>query len=243
VARGLRTRFTFDPADERGAVWQPGGRRIVFASNRKGHFDLYQKSSSGAGSEDLLLESKLDKFPSSCSPDGRFLLYQTVDSKTRSDLWVLPLSGDRKPYPFLQTEFAELQGRFSADGKWVAYTSNESGTAQVYVRSFPDSGGKWQISTNGGAQPQWRHDGKELFWLSSDRKLMAVDVKSNGSTFDVGVPKALFELRIQTAGLPGPRNFYVAAADGQRFLVASVPEERFTTPTTVVVNWTAGLKQ
>ena len=163
--------------------------------------------------------------------------------KTGTDLWVLPLSGEQKPFPFLQTEFTEGWARFSPDGKWIAYSSNESGTWQVYVQSFPASGGKWMISTDGGAQPQWRRDGKELFYISSNRKLMAVDVKGNGSTFEAGVPKALFDLRLQTPALPGPRNFYIAAANGQRFLVVSASEERISTPTTVVLNWTSDLKR
>ncbi len=243
LARGTPTRFTFDPAVEISPIWSPDGTRIVFSSDREGPMNLYQKAASGAGNDELLLKSDDLKAAVDWSADGRLILYQDVGPKTTFDLWVLPLSGDRKPYPFLQTDFAEQQGRFSADGKWVAYTSNESGTSQVYVRSFLSSGGKWQISTNGGAQPQWRRDGRELFYISADRKLMAVDVRGNGSTFNVGVPKALFDLLIQTPGLPGPRNSYVAAGDGQRFLVVSVPEERLTTPTTVVMNWTAGLKK
>jgi eukaryotic-like serine/threonine-protein kinase len=143
----------------------------------------------------------------------------------------------------LQAEFSEGWGRFSPDGRWVAYTSNESGTWQVYVQSFPASGGKWQVSTNGGTHPQWRRDGKELFYISADRKLMAVDVKGDGPTFTAGVPKALFELRLHTLGLPRPGDVYVTAAEGQRFLVTSAPEERLTTPTTVVMHWTAELKK
>src|SRR5688572_11768275 len=201
---------------------------------------LYQRAASGAGQDEALLKSDDSKLPNDWSADGRFILYQT---RTPTDLWVLPLSGEQKPFPFLQAEFSEGWGRFSPDGRWVAYTSNESGTWQVYVQSFPASGGKWQVSTNGGTHPQWRRDGKELFYISADRKLMAVDVKGEGPTFDAGVPKALFELRLQTLGLPRPGEVYVTAADGQRFLVTSAPEERITTPTTVVMNWTADLKK
>lgn len=144
---------------------------------------------------------------------------------------VLPLSGEQKPFPFLQTEFVESHGQFSPDGKWIAYTSNESGTYQVYVRSFTDRGGKWPVSTNGGAQPRSRRDQKELFYIS-DRKLMTVDVKADGATFEPGVPKALFDLRIP-GGLPGPRNWYVVSKDGQRFVVTSTLEEATAPPTTV----------
>ena len=149
VARGLRTRFTFDPADELDSIWSPDGSRIVFNSRRKGHLDLYQKASSGAGSEEVLLEDNLDKLHLSWSPDGRFILYSTSSAspQTGADLFVLPLSGDRKPVPFLKTQFNELAGQFSPDGQWVAYVSNESGRNEVYVAPFPGPGGKWQIST------------------------------------------------------------------------------------------------
>jgi dipeptidyl aminopeptidase/acylaminoacyl peptidase len=206
-----------------------------------GPMNLYQRAASGAGNDEALLKSDDRKFPNDWSADGRFILYQNLDPKTTWDLWILPLSVDQKPFPFLQTEFVEFQGQFSPDGKWIAYTSNESGPWQVYMRSFPAAGGKLQVSTAGGAQPQWRRDGRELFYISLDRKLMAVEVKEDGSTFEVGVPKALFELRVP--GLPGPRNSYVVAADGRRFLVTSVLEEATSTPTTVVLNWTADLKR
>jgi hypothetical protein len=134
----------------------------------------------------------------------------------------------------------KLNGATLSQRRAIDY-SNESGTWQVYVRNFPASGGKWQVSTAGGAQPQWRRDGRELFYISPDRKLMAMEVKGDGSTFEAGVPKVLFELR--TSSFPGVRNFYVAAADGQRFLVTSLLEEATATPTTVVLNWTADLKR
>lgn len=238
IARGNLNRFTFDPAIDQSPIWSPDGSRIVFSSDREGVLNLYQKAASGAGNDEALLKSDYPKNPNDWSADGRFILYQTG-----TDLWILPLSGEQKPFPFLQTEFTEGWARFSPDGKWIAYNSNESGTWQVYVQSFPASGGKWMISTDGGAQPQWRRDGKELFYISSNRKLMAVDVTGNGSTFEAGVPKPLFDLRLQTPALPGPRNYYIAAADGKRFLVTSVSEERVTTPTTVVMNWTADLKK
>ena len=241
IARGNLTRFTFDPAGDQSPIWSHDGSRIVFGSDREGVLNLYQKAASGAGNDEALLKSDHPKTANDWSADGKFILYQTGGQST--DIWVLPLSGDQKPFPFLQTEFNEGWSRFSADGRWIAYSSNESGSWQVYVQSFPASGGKWMISTDGGAQPQWRRDGKELFYISSDRKLMAVDVKGNGSTFEASVPKALFDLRVQTPALPGPRNFYIAAADGKRFLVTSVSEDRLTTPTTVLMNWTADTKK
>ncbi len=169
LARGTLTRFTFVPSVNISPIWSPDGSRIVFSANRDGPMNLYQRAASGAGNDEALLKSDDSKAPNDWSADGRFILYQNLDPKTNWDLWVLPLSGEQKPFPFLETDFDERQGRFSPDGKWIAYTSNASGEWQVYVQSFPASGGKWQVSTNGGAQPQWRRDGKELFYLSPDR--------------------------------------------------------------------------
>src|SRR5260370_27216602 len=145
--------------------------------------------------------AKLTDLPKSSqdwSADGRFLLYHVIDPKTKFDLWLLPLFGDQKPFPFLQTEFNERDGRFSPDGRWIAYASDESSTWQVYVHSFPASGGKWLVSTNGGYFPAWRRDGKELFYVSADKKMMAVEVKGEGATFERGVPKVLFDMRVRS---------------------------------------------
>jgi eukaryotic-like serine/threonine-protein kinase len=243
LGRGLPTRFTFASVNI-SPIWSPDGSHIAFSTNRDGQMNLYQRAASGAGHDEALLKSDERKLPSDWSPDGKYILYENVDPKTHWanwDLWVLPLEGDKKPFPFLQTEFDEVQGQFSPDGKWIAYTSNESGARQVYVRSFPTSSDKLQVSTAGGAQPQWRRDGRELFYVSPDRKLMAVEVKGDGSTFEAGVPKSLFEPRI-----PGPgafRNSYAVTADGQRFLVITVLEEMTPQPITVVMNWTADLKR
>ncbi len=239
VARGLRSRFTFGPEAAVTSIWSPDGSRIVFNLNRKGHLDLYQKSSSGAGTEEMLLEDNLEKYPTSWSPDGRFILYRTSSPQTRAQLFVLPLSGDRKPVPFLNTKFDEGFGQFSPDGRWVAYRSNESGRNEVYVAPFPGPGGKWQISTAGGDRPRWRRDGSEIFYLAPDNKLMAAAVNGKGANFEVGAVKPLFEARFVTGG----RNQYAVSADGQRFLINTTPEQEATAPITVVLNWTAGLKK
>ncbi|HKY29996.1 MAG TPA: protein kinase, partial [Pyrinomonadaceae bacterium] len=241
VARGTMTHFTFDPGFDSSPIWSPDGSRIVFSTSRDGTRNLYQKAASGAGNDELLLKSENGKDPTDWSRDGRFILYQEQNAKTNFDLWILPFSGEQQPFSFLQTDFVEVQGQFSPNGKWIAYTSNQSGTWQIYVQSFPDSGGKWQVSSSGGGHPKWRRDGKELFYVSSDRKLMAVDVKTDGPTFESGVPKALFELPVP--GLPGPRNYYVVSGDGQRFLVAASLDEAIAAPTIVVLNWTADLKR
>ena len=239
LTRGTPTRLTFDPANDVYPTWSPDGSRIVFSSNREGTANLYQKLSSGAGNDELLLKSDHAKLPTDWSPDGRYIVYQDFSEKD-FDLWVLPLFEERKPELFLQTDYADLYGRFSPDGRWITYVSNESGKREVYVRSFPAAGGKWQISNGGGAQPHWRRDGKELFYLSPDKKLMAVEVNGSSGTFEAGIPKALFDLRINsTNGFSD----YDVTADGQRFLVNTLVEQNARSPVTVVLNWTADLKR
>jgi DNA-binding winged helix-turn-helix (wHTH) protein/Tol biopolymer transport system component len=238
VARGIRTRFTFDPAAVRAAIWSPDGSHIIFNSDRKGNHDLYLKGASGVDSEELLLESDLDKHPVSWSADGRFLLYQTFDPKTKFDAWILPLGGDPKPFPFLKTEFNETFSQFSPDGRWIAYTSDESRRNEVYVLPFPGPGAKRQISTSGGQLPRWRGDGKEIFFIAPDNKLMAAEVNGQGAMFEVGTVRPLFEAQ-KTA----PGYFYDVTSDGQRFLVGTAVEQRARTPITLVLNWTAELKR
>jgi Tol biopolymer transport system component len=239
LTRGTPTRLTFDPANDVYPAWSPDGSRIVFSSNRDGAANLYQKPSSGAGDDELLFKSDDAKLPTDWSPDGRYILYQDFSQKD-FDLWVLPLFEERKPALFLQTDFAELYGRFSPDGRWITYVSGESGRREVYVRSFPDAGGKWQISNGGGAQPHWRRDGRELFYLTAEKKLMAVEVNGSSATFEAGIPKPLFDLRINsTNGFSD----YDVTADGQRFLVNTLVEQNVRSPVTVVMNWTADLKR
>src|SRR6185295_16508256 len=161
--RGIPSRLTFDPASDGNPVWSPDGSRILFSSQRESTANLYQKPASGAGNDELLLTSDEAKTPNDWSLDGRYILYQNL-GQGDFDLWVLPLSDERKPVRYLQTDFAERSGRFSPDGRWVVYVSNASGKNEVYVRSFPDQGGQWQISNGGGDVPRWRHDGHELFY-------------------------------------------------------------------------------
>ena len=240
LGRGISSRLTFDPADELSPIWSPDSNRIVFASSRTGIYDLYEKPASGATQEQLLLKTGSSKYPDDWSSDGKYLVYEEVDPKSLIDLWLLPLSGDRKPVPYLQTSFNEAHAQFSPDGKWIAYVSDEAGSQQVYVQSVPVSGGKWQISTGGGDQPAWRRDGKELFYLSSGRKMMAVPV-TTGSTFEAGNPGALFDAPVPTMSITGDRNYYVVTADGQRFLLRKVFEDKASSPVTIVLDWTAGL--
>jgi Tol biopolymer transport system component len=211
-------------------------------SLRPGHADLYQKSSSGSGSEEAILQSERIKDPTDWSLDGRFILYQAIDPETNRELWVLPVAGDRKPIPFIKTTFGVTHGQFSPDGRWVAYSSNESGKWEIFVASFPGPGGQWQVSSAGGSEPRWRRDGKELFYLAPDGKLMVVEVK-RGPTFEAGAAKPLFQTRRRE-----PVSFtdlfrYDVSADGQRFLVNTDVGEVTSSPLTVILNWTASLKK
>jgi eukaryotic-like serine/threonine-protein kinase len=235
--RGTSSRFTFDQTNETFPVWSPDGSRVAFSSNKNGPTDLFQKPSNNSGVDQLLFKSNNLKAPNDWSPDGQTILYNDFDPKTNSDLWVLPLGGD--PKPVMQTPFGETNGRFSPDGKWIAYESNESGPGQIYVQGYP-SGGKIQVSTAGGFQPRWRGDGKELFYLGPDKKLMAVEIKIEANGIQAGAPKALFDLRV--SNLPGPP-YYDVTRDGQRFLVSVAGEETTPTPMTVVMNWNAALKK
>ncbi len=233
-------RFTFDPVGNRVPVWSPDGSRILFQSTRDGSAMLYQKSASGAGAEERLADVPGVNLQD-VSPDGRFVVYMILSKLGRFELWVLPLSGDRRPFPFLQTEFNNGQAQVSPDGRWIAYTSNEAGRDEVYVQSFPTAGSKRQVSTEGGAQPRWRKTGGELFYLAPDQVLMAVPVK-DGQPLQVGRPTALFRTRLEFLGLQGP--FFMAGydvtADGQRFLL-NMPPEQVVPPIEIVLNWTSVL--
>jgi len=231
LARGLTSRLTFDPASDSSPVWSPDGSRIAFRSMRTGLGDLYQKSATNPGEEELLFKSAETASPVSWSPDGRFLLFEVYAASANTDLWLLPLATPAKPEPFLKTSFDENSPQFSRDGRWVAYASDESGRSEVYVRAFPASSTKWQVSTGGGWRPRWRRDGRELFYLTAVGRLMAVSVQAAGR-FEASDPRELF--RVQAGD-------YDVAADGQRFLVAVETEDLSASPITVVLNWTAGL--
>jgi eukaryotic-like serine/threonine-protein kinase len=240
VVSGTASPFTFDPATDIFPVWSPDGSRIVWASNREGGYNFYQKAASGAGQDEVLLRSSSVMLATDWSVDARFIVHYEIDSKTKRDIWVLPLFGDKKPFPFLGTEASETGAQLSPDGRWMAYMSDESTAYEVCVQSFPGGGGMKRISTKGGMGPHWRRDGKELFYYAPDGKLMAVEVKS-GASFEAGVPRVLFEFRSGT-GVPtiGP---YTVTADGQRFLLNSLVDESGGAPLTAVVNWTAELKR
>jgi len=247
IARGIQTRFTFDPQADIAPLWSPNGDRIVFSSNRKGRYNLYMKATSGSAPDELLTDFyALDKYADDWSPDGKYLLFETnADPKTKDDLWILPMAGDRKPVPFLQTEFNENNGAFSPDMKWIAYVSNESGKNEVYVRPFVEPGsqetsaalGKWQISASGGFAALWRSDGKALFFVT-ENKIMLAEVKLTGSTFEVLKVTQYMDLQTkqQIRGLD-------MSSDGKRLLGQVTPSQKKSEPLTLVVNWNEELKK
>ena len=240
-ARTTSTRFSFNGAEDFLPIWSPDGGNILFVSDRSGFGNLFEKPTSGASNEEEILKTEERKWPSDWSKDGQYVAFTSSSPTTRLDLWVLPMFGDRKPISFLQTSFNEDGPRFSPDGHFIAYYSDDSGSYEVYVQPFPASGAKWQISSGGGMQPRWRRDGKELFFMSPNRRLMAVDVNLGEGTFEAGVPKMLFQT--SSIGYVGPRNTYECSRDGQRFLINSLKSDAVSIPVTVVVNWTSDLKR
>jgi Tol biopolymer transport system component len=218
-------------------AWSPDGSRIAFSSDRTGSRDIYWKLSSGAGAEELLVDSKDSKSVEDWSRDGKFILYNAGDAK---GIWAMPVTGDRKPFSVLNDAFTEAQGKISPDGRWIAYRSNESGRNEIFVQSFPPSAGKWQISNGGGSQPSWRADGQELYYVSRSR-IMAVAIKASGGGIEAGTPQVLFD--VPTLKQDTRRNNYAVTQDGKRFLCQTTPENIYTTPLTLVLNWHAALKK
>ena len=239
LTRHTQSRFTFNPTNDFRATWSPADDRIIFTATPRGPGDLHVKAATGSGAEESLVASDDNKVVMDWSKDGRFILYQSTDprTKTGADFFVFSIA-EKKASPFLQTAFDELQGQFSPDGHWVAYVSNESGRNEVYVQPFPGPGGKWQISTAGGAFPRWRGDGRELFYVAPDNSFWGVDIMP-GATLQPGIPKRLFAARIK-----GTIFFhYDVSADGQRFLVNVDSGEGDSTPITLVENWIAEVRR
>ena len=238
-ARGASTRFTFGPGQNNSPVWSPDGKRIVFSTRRGAGQDLYQKLADGSREEELLLTSAADKVPTSWSRDGRFLLYTTADPKTKPDVWVLPMDGSRKPFPLLHTPSIERDAMFSPDGRWVAYSSDESGHNEIYVRAFSQEGaaggGKWMVSKDGGRLPWWRPDGKELLYQRGTQTVMSVEITSN-PVFQAGQPKIAFS---NLPGTVGP-DF---SPDGKRALVALPVQNDKQAQFNVILNWASVIKK
>jgi len=237
-ARGAATRLTFSGATN--PIWSPDGRYVAYWKEGAG---IYRKLANGAGSEEALVRSTSLTFPKSWSPDGRFILYAQVNPGTGADLLALPVQGDAKPFAVAQTPANEDQGQFSPDGHWAAYTSNESGLSEIYVIPFPpsSSGDKWLVSRGGGVQPRWRRNGKELFYISPDWKMMAVEVNAH-PVFHAGTPQPLFQTDMVDTGIrTGPMSWDLAP-DGNRFLIIS-ESSTGESSLTVALNWRAGLRK
>jgi Tol biopolymer transport system component len=235
LVRGNESRFTFSDGEDNFSAWSLDNKYICWTSNRGTGYQILRKASSGTGEEELLATSDSMPSPDSWSPDGKSILFDKYSPETKQDLWILPLEGDRQPLAYLKGPFNERQGRFSPDGRWVAYTSDESGNkSEVFLQSFPASAVKILISTNGGSNPQWRGDGKELFYITSDNKLASVEIKPNGA--GAGVPKPLFDLELLTTQ-------YAVSADGQRFLFVNQAQQGKSVQYDVITNWTADQKK
>ena len=237
VRRGAFSAFITDPADDVAPIWSPDGSRIVFSSNRSGVHNLYQKSVGDDRNEELLLSMGRPINATDWSPDGRFVLFMSRDSKTGMDIWALPPGG--KPFPVVQTAFDDQWAQFSPDGRWIAYQSNESGTQEIYVRPFPGPGEELPVSVNGGTQVRWARHGKDLFYVGRDGRLMAasIDFPSATKPPNIGKPVALFDPPFGSdSQQTGYRHQYMVAADGRQFLVVTVTE-RETSPIKVILNW------
>jgi Tol biopolymer transport system component len=238
LQRGVISRLTFAKTVASTPLWSPDGRYVAFASRQELGFNIYRRASNLTGSDEpiLKLEAQTAMFPSDWSADGKYLTYYLETPRGKLDEWVLPVGGG-EPIELLHEPYAESQGQFSPDGKWLAYVSDESGSPQVYVQSFPALGAKSQISNAGGMQPRWARDGKELYYLAPDGKLMAAAVSAEG-TFEVRGTEALFATTLDTTA---PRQTYAVAPDGRFLLNARVSTSN--APLTLVLNWPALLKK
>src|SRR5262245_15372026 len=241
VDRDILTRFTSETVPEIYPRWSPDGQRIVYSAPTGGKpgFDLYEKSVNSTAPGTLLLKVDTVAVATDWSSDGRVLLYRHLDPKTQTDIWALPTDGDRRPFPVVQTAFDERDAQFSPDGKWIAYQSNESGRFEIYVQPFPGPGGKTQVSIDGGAQPRWQRDGRELFYIALDGYLNSVPMRfaSNNTIVQAGSPARMFMTHVGAVVQGGSSQAYVLSRDGQRFLMNTVAEVASSSPITVILNW------
>jgi len=240
IPHGRLTRLTFDEHSS-APIWSPDGKRIAFATTRPTGPAILVKPADGSGAEETLVAGEsLILVPTSWSSDGKFLAYWAVGSATGRDIWIAPLTGERKPQPFLQTKFNEMQARFSPDSRWIAYQSEESGRYEVYVQPFPGPGGKWQISTNGGTMPVWAQNGRELFYMGSGN-FMSVSVTAQ-PTFSASTPRIVADYPPFLMGRLS-NGVYDVSPDGQQILfVKANVENGPPDEVRVVLNWTEELK-
>ncbi|MBI4480739.1 MAG: protein kinase [Acidobacteria bacterium] len=237
LERRTMTRLTSEPGGSEIPNWTSDGIRIVYRGSRAGLRYILSKAADGTGAEQRMVESEETLAASTVSPDGRYVAYRSTSNSTGNDIWIAELTGENKPRVFLKTPFNESDAAFAPDGRWIAYASNESGRNEIYVQSFPGPGKKRQVSTDGGDQPKWSRNGRELFYKDGD-KMMVVPVTTEGE-FIPGSPRVLFEHNAE-----GATNAYDVSPDGQRFLmIQSVEPEPPPTQINVVLNWTAGLRK
>ncbi len=238
IERDLRTRFTFDPGVEFWPAWSSDSQYLYFYSDREGTGDIYRKAVGGVGEVELVYSSERDKFPSSLSPDGRYLAYSVTNPETQLDLFVLPLEEGGEPVVFRQTEFSEGVGMISPDGRWIAYASNESGDWQVYVSTFPEPGRRWQVSTNPASYAFWRSDGREIVYAELTGNLVSVEVDPTGETFQIGQSQSLFSIAPSTAG----GAWFSLTSDAERILVVPNQAQQGDNLLNLVINWPAELE-
>ncbi|HYI92014.1 MAG TPA: hypothetical protein VEX68_00580, partial [Bryobacteraceae bacterium] len=241
LQRGTETRFTSHPAYEWMPIWSPDATRIAFASNRNGTMDLYVKPASGSEDGRIVLASAYRKVPTDWSPDGRLLVFQQESAGKQFGLYALPLGAEPKPLVLVDSEFDEIEGTVSPDGRWFAYASNETGFYEVYVRTFAPgalaAATSTRVSINGGSHPQWRRDGRELFYLSPSGHLVTVPITPRGTEFAAGRPNELFALRARSRSAAGDLLPYAVSRDGARFLFGNASDDVSPSPLTVVLGW------
>jgi Tol biopolymer transport system component len=239
LVRGVTSRFTFSDDDDSDPRWSPDGSRIVYTSKHEGQDNLFVKAVGGTGQPGLLIASEQAQFPSDWSSDGRYLLLYNRSPETGWDIHSLDMEApEGGTTPYLASQFMEVRARFSPDARWVAYQSNESGRSEIYVQAFPGPGGKWQISTEGGSEPQWHPDGRSLYYVAPDTSMMRVDVET-GESFEAGIPESVFAVTLRPVTQDSR---YWVAPDGERFLLLGSLQGESTPPTTLVLNWHAELE-
>jgi len=249
IERNLRTRVTFDPGQDQEPIWFPDSSRLAYRATRKGNADIYAKSLTGVSTEELLLQSPKTQSAMDWTPDGKFLAFYQVENSGGPDIWALPAAGDPsssdsgigggpKPVPLLTTQFVETGGKFSPDGKWLLYVSDESGQFENYVVPFPNPTRKFQISRGGGGFAFWRRDGKEIIYQGPEGKLMAVSISHSRDTLVAGEPKPLFD-----GPLGGSNSLWGITPDAQKILTISSGAQQPTRPLQLIVNWPGKLKK
>jgi len=236
TVRGLRQRLTFDPSDERSAIWSADSATVIY--NSKG-LDLYQRSAGFTGGETAVLTNGISKDPVDVSPDGRLLLFRASSRESGNDIWTIPIDGSAQPRAVLESAFGESSAQFSPDGRSIVFVSDEAGRPEIYVRSLEPGGGKTQLSTDGGSSPRWRQDGKEILYVNAERTMMSVPVNGSGARFDAGTPSPLFQID----HVPSAGPIFDVTADGQRFIINTAVPSKVSPHVVVIVNWPALLQR